>query len=127
MSHFSTIKTKFKDHDALLKALEVLEYDVTVEQKLKNPIDHNHEELHVQVAVGNDIGFRFNEASKAYELVTDLQTWDRPIPVERFLQKVSQQYAEEVITAQALKDGMQIESRKVDADGSVELTVSSWG
>ena len=127
MSHFSTIKTKFKDHDALLKALEVLQYDVTVEQKLKNPIDHNHEELHVQVAVGNDIGFRFNEASKAYELVTDLQTWDRPIPVERFLQKVSQQYAEEVITAQALKDGMQIESRKVDVDGSVELTVSSWG
>ena len=127
MSHFSTIKTKFKDHDALLKALEVLQYDVTVEQKLKNPIDHNHEELHVQVAVGNDIGFRFNETSKAYELVTDLQTWDRPIPVERFLQKVSQQYAEEVITAQALKDGMQIESRKVDADGSVELTVSSWG
>ena len=127
MSHFSTIKTKFKDHDALLKALEVLEYDVAVEQKLKNPIDHNHEELHVQVAVGNDIGFRFNEASKAYELVTDLQTWDRPIPVERFLQKVSQQYAEEVITAQALKDGMQIESRKVDADGSVELTVTSWG
>jgi len=127
MSHFSTIKTKFKDHDALLKALEVLQYDVTVEQKLKNPIDHNHEELHVQVAVGNDIGFRFNETSKAYELVTDLQTWDRPIPVERFLQKVSQQYAEEVITAQALKDGMQIESRKVDVDGSVELTVSSWG
>ena len=127
MSHFSTIKTKFKDHDALLKALEVLQYDVTVEQKLKNPIDHNHEELHVQVAVGNDIGFRFNETSKAYELVTDLQTWDRPIPVERFLQKVSQQYAEEVITAQALKDGMQIESRKVDVDGSVVLTVSSWG
>tara|TARA_X000000368_G_scaffold378678_1_gene333229 strand:- start:310 stop:693 length:384 start_codon:yes stop_codon:yes gene_type:complete len=127
MSHFSTIKTKFKDHDALLKALEVLQYDVTVEQKLKNPIDHNHEELHVQVAVGNDIGFRFNETSRAYELVTDLQTWDRPIPVERFLQKVSQQYAEEVITAQALKDGMQIESRKVDVDGSVELTVSSWG
>ena len=127
MSHFSTIKTKLKDHDSLLKALQVLEYDVEVNQKLQNPIDHQHEELEVHIAVGNDIGFRWNESSKSYELVTDLQTWDRPIPVERFLAKVSQQYAEEVIRAQAIKDGMAIESRKVNTDGTVELTVTSWG
>jgi len=126
MSHFSTIKTKLKDHDSLLKALEVLEYDVKVNHKLENPVDHQHEELEVHIAVGNDIGFRWNEASKSYELVTDLQTWDKPIPVERFLAKVSQQYAEEVITAQTKKDGMQIESRKVNTDGTVELTVTSW-
>ena len=127
MSHFSTIKTKLKDHDSLLKALQVLEYDVEVNQKLQNPIDHQHEELEVHIAVGNDIGFRWNESSKSYELVTDLQTWDKPIPVERFLAKVSQQYAEEVIRAQAINDGMAIESRKVNTDGTVELTVTSWG
>ena len=127
MSHFSTIKTKLKDHDSLLKALQVLEYDVEVNQKLQNPIDHQHEELEVHIAVGNDIGFRWNESSKSYELVTDLQTWDKPIPVERFLSKVSQQYAEEVIRAQAINDGMAIESRKVNTDGTVELTVTSWG
>ncbi len=127
MSHFSTIKTKLKDHDSLLKALQVLEYDVEVNQKLQNPIDHQHEELEVHIAVGNDIGFRWNESSKSYELVTDLQTWDKPIPVERFLAKVSQQYAEEVIRAQAIEDGMAIESRKVNTDGTVELTVTSWG
>ena len=126
MSHFSTIKTKLKDHDSLLKALQVLEYDVEVNQKLQNPIDHQHEELEVHIAVGNDIGFRWNESSKSYELVTDLQTWDKPIPVERFLAKVSQQYAEEVIRAQAIEDGMAIESRKVNTDGTVELTVTSW-
>ena len=127
MSHFSTIKTKLKDHDSLLKALQVLEYDVEVNQKLQNPIDHQHEELEVHIAVGNDIGFRWNESSKSYELVTDLQTWDKPIPVERFLAKVSQQYAEEVIRAQAINDGMAIESRKVNTDGTVELTVTRWG
>ena len=127
MSHFSTIKTKLKDHDSLLKALQVLEYDVEVNQKLQNPIDHQHEELEVHIAVGNDIGFRWNESSKSYELVTDLQTCDKPIPVERFLAKVSQQYAEEVIRAQAIEDGMAIESRNVNTDGTVELTVTSWG
>ena len=126
MSHFSTIKTKLKDHDSLLKALQVLEYDVEVNQKLQNPIDDQHEELEVHIAVGNDIGFRWKESSKSYELVTDLQTWDKPIPVERFLSKVSQQYAEEVIRAQAIEDGMAIESRKVNNDGTVELTVTTW-
>jgi len=104
----------------------VLEYDVKVDQRLENPVDHQHEELEVHIAVGKDIGFRWNEASHSYELVTDLQTWDKPIPVERFLAKVSQQYAEEVITAQTKKDGMEIESRKVNTDGTVELTVTSW-
>ena len=66
MSHFSTIKTKLKDHDSLLKALQVLEYDVEVNQKLENPVDHQHEELEVHIAVGKDIGFRWNEACLLY-------------------------------------------------------------
>ena len=126
MSHFSTIKTKIKDRDSLLKALQVLEYDVEVDQKLENPIDHEHEEVHVHVAVGNDIGFRLNPSTQTYELVTDLQTWDKPIPVERFLQKVSQQYAEEVLVKEAIAEGMQVESRKVNNDGTVERTVTTW-
>ena len=126
MSHFSTIKTKIKDRDSLLKALQVLEYDVEVAQKLENPIDHEHEEVQVHVAVGNDIGFRLNPSTQTYELVTDLQTWDKPIPVERFLQKVSQQYAEEVLVKEAIAEGMQVESRKVNNDGTVELTVTTW-
>ena len=55
MSHFSTIKTKIKDKSALLRALQVLGHSTEVDQKLKNPIDHNHEEVTVHVAVGTDI------------------------------------------------------------------------
>ena len=91
MSHFSTIKTKIKDKPALLRALQVLGHKTDVDQKLKNPFNHDHEEVTVQVAVGKDIGFRLNPSTKTYELVTDLQTWDQPVPVERFLDKLSQQ------------------------------------
>ena len=126
MSHFSTIKTKLKDHDSLLKALQVLNYDVEVNQKLENPADHQHEELEVHLAIGKDIGFRWNEASSAYELVTDLQTWDKPIPVERFLNKVSQTYAEEVLNKEMDEEGFTVLERKVNNEGSVEILATRW-
>ena len=126
MSHFSTIKTKIKDKSALLRALQVLGHNTDVDQKLKNPIDHNHDEVVVQVAVGTDIGFRLNPSTKTYELVTDLQTWDQPVPVERFLDKLSQQYAVETITEAAKKDDFHVTQQTTKIDGSIELVVERW-
>ena len=126
MSHFSTIKTKIKDKSALLRALQVLGHNTDVDQKLKNPADHNHDEVVVQVAVGKDIGFRLNPSTKTYELVTDLQTWDQPVPVERFLNKLSQQYAVETITEAAKKDDFHVTEQTTKTDGSIELVVERW-
>ena len=126
MSHFSTIKTKIKDKSALLRALQVLGHNTDVDQKLKNPADHNHDEVVVQVAVGKDIGFRLNPSTKTYELVTDLQTWDQPVPVERFLDKLSQQYAVETITETAKKDDFHVTQQTTNKDGSIELVVERW-
>ena len=126
MSHFSTIKTKIKDKSALLRALQVLGHNTDVDQKLKNPVDHNHDEVVVQVAVGKDIGFRLNPSTKTYELVTDLQTWDQPVPVERFLDKLSQQYAVETITEAAKKDDFHVTQQTTKTDGSIELVVERW-
>ena len=126
MSHFSTIKTKIKDKSALLRALQVLGHNTDVDQKLKNPADHNHDEVTVQDAVGKDIGFRLNPSTKTYELVTDLQTWDQPVPVERFLNKLSQQYAVETITEAAKKDDFHVTEQTTKTDGSIELVVERW-
>lgn len=126
MSHFSTIKTKIKDKFALLRALQVLGHNTDVDQKLENPADHNHDEVVVQVAVGKDIGFRLNPSTKTYELVTDLQTWDQPIPVERFLNKLSQQYAVETITESAKNDDFHVTQQTTNTDGSIELVVERW-
>tara|TARA_B100000029_G_scaffold492227_1_gene553235 strand:- start:75 stop:458 length:384 start_codon:yes stop_codon:yes gene_type:complete len=126
MSHFSTIKTKIKDRKALLQALMLMGHPVFVDETLKNPSDHQHEEVEVNIAIGKDIGFRWNEASGAYELVTDLQTWDQPVPVERFLDQVAQQYAIEVIQAACREEGFEEESQEVLKDNSVELIVTRW-
>ncbi len=127
MSHFSTIKTKIKDRKALLQALMLMGHPVFVDETLKNPSNHEHEEVNVQIAIGKDIGFRWNKVTESYELVTDLQTWDQPVPVERFLDQVAQQYAIEAISAAARDEGFEVESQELNnTDQSVEMVVTRW-
>ena len=124
MSHFSTIKTKFKDEDILLKALRVLQYPAFIDQRLINPVNHVHEEVEVQIAVGNKIGFKWN--GDEYELVAELDAWDLDVPVQRFIDKISQQYAIENIKTNTAKEGFSVESNVKKVDGSVELVVTKW-
>ena len=95
MSHFSTIKTKLRNKPQLQEALEILQYDVKEDQELKVTGSHGigHETVEAELAISTDIGFRMNPMTGEYELVADLETWNQPIPVERFMDKVNQQYA----------------------------------
>ena len=126
MSHFSTIKTKLKDRKALLQALMLMGHPVLVDETLKNPADHEHEEVEVNIAIGTDIGFRWNEVTQSYELVTDLQTWNQPVPAERFLSQVAQQYAIESIAASARDEEFEVVEQKVETDQSVTMVLEKW-
>ena len=128
MSHFSTIKTKLKNKPQLQEALEILQYDVKEDQELKVNGAHGigHETVEAQLAIGTDIGFRLNEITGVYELVADLETWNQPIPVERFVDKVTQQYARMTIHDTVKKMGFQVEEEWEMDDGSIELTVNRW-
>lgn len=125
MSHFSTIKTKIKHKPQLIEALELLQYNVEVDVKLENPLDHKHRQWNVDVAVGDDIGFRRNKEG-VYELVTDLQTWKQPIPPERFIDKVTQQYARMTVHNTVKEDGWQVAEEWEMDDNSIEVTVTRW-
>jgi len=125
MSHFSTIRTKIKNKPELLEALELLQYDVTEDVKLENPLDHEHKQWQVDVAVGNDIGFRLNKQGE-YELVADIQTWNQSIPPERFIEKVTQQYARMTLHNTVKDLGFQVEEEWEMDDNSIELTVTRW-
>ena len=128
MSHFSTIKTKLKNKPQLVEALEILQYDVKEDQELKVTGAHGikHETVTADLAIGSDVGFRLNPMTNEYELVADLETWNQPIPVERFLDKVNQQYARMTIHNQVKKMGFQVEEEWEMEDNSIELTVTRW-
>jgi len=128
MSHFTAIKTKIRHKPELQEALELLQYNVIEDQELKVTGSHGikHETVTADLAISNDIGFRMNPMSGEYELVADLETWNQPIPVERFMDKVNQQYARMTVHNQVKKMGFQIEEEWEMEDNSIELTVTRW-
>ena len=136
MSHFSTIKTKLKDKSILIECLERLGERVNNPSDLGMAVvdlvitDPSHAEEHptteVEFSIGVDIGFRLNEKTGEYELVADRQTWEKDIPIERFLQKLTQQYARMILHREIEEKGFEIEEEWELDDNSIELTVSRW-
>tara|TARA_Y100000590_G_scaffold266066_1_gene298855 strand:- start:331 stop:708 length:378 start_codon:yes stop_codon:yes gene_type:complete len=125
MSHFSTIKTTIKNKPELVEALELLQYNVVQDVKLENPLDHEHKQWQVDVAIDNDIGFRLNKDG-VYELVADIQTWKDPVPPKRFIEKVTQQYARMTIHNTIKDMGFSVQEEWEMDDNSIELTVTKW-
>ena len=128
MSHFSAIKTKIRNKPELQEALELLQYNVVEDQELRVTGAHGikHETVTADLAIAKDIGFRLNPMTNEYELVADLETWNQPIPVERFIDKVNQQYARMTIHNQVKDMGFQIEEEWEMEDNSIELVVTRW-
>ena len=128
MSHFSAIKTKIRNKPELQEALELLQYNVVEDQELRVTGAHGikHETVTADLAIAKDIGFRLNPMTNEYELVADLETWNQPIPVERFIDKVNQQYARMTIHNSVKKMGFQIEEEWEMDDNSIELVVTRW-
>ena len=125
MSHFSPIQTKIKHKSQLIEALELLQQNVQEDQELVNPLNHQHEKVKVDVSIGNDIGFRLNNNGE-YELVADIQTWKDPVPPERLVEKVTQQYARMTVHNTVKEMGFQVEEEWEMDDNSIELTVTRW-
>ena len=128
MSHFSAIKTKIRNKPELQEALELLQYTVVEDQELRVTGAHGikQETVTADLAIAKDIGFRLNPMTNEYELVADLETWNQPIPVERFIDKVNQQYARMTIHNSVKKMGFQIEEEWEMEDNSIELVVTRW-
>ena len=129
MSQFTTIKTKIKDRPFLIEALELMGHDVQENQQLviNNP-DHGegHPSFVADVAIKNDIGFRWNKNIKSYELVAELDAWDLDVPVNRFIEKVTQQYARVTLHNTVKDEGFEVEEEWEMDDNSIELTVTRW-
>ena len=128
MSHFSTVKTELRDRQALVEALRYLghppaEGSVEVHGYRGQTVTAD---LAIPQADGVDIGFRLNPDSGSYELVTDLELWKQPIPVERFLAKLTQRYALRTILASTAEEGFQVSEQTSHLDGSIELVVTRW-
>ena len=128
MSHFSTVKTELRQLDPLVQALNDLGY--SPDQGERPVRGYRGQTVTADLAVamdnGGDLGFRLNEKTGAYELVTDLDLWKQTIPVERFLSKLTQRYALNTVLKASGIEGFQVAEQQVKQDGSIELVVTRW-
>ena len=126
MSHFSTVKTELRQLDPLVQALQDLGY--APEQGDRSVRGYRGQTVTADLAVAvqdsGDFGFRWNAETAAYELVTDLDLWKQPVPVERFLAKLTQRYAFNTVLSHPPRG---FEAARTRAqDGSLELVVTRW-
>ena len=128
MSHFSTIKTQLKEAEPLIMALNNLGYFINEDEKLIKGYrgKFTSVDLSINLPGNTKAGFKWDDTSRAYELVTDLDLWKFDIPVERFISKVTQMYAYQTIISKTKEDGYQIVEQKNKNDGSIELVLTKW-
>ena len=128
MSHFSTIKTQLKDTEPLIKALNTLGFTINQEKKFVKGYRGKFTAVDISMDLPGEtkVGFKWDNNSNAYELVTDLDLWKFELPVERFISKVTQMYAYQTIISKTKEDGYQIVEEKNTNDGSIELVLTKW-
>ena len=126
MSHFTNLKTSFKNLLHLENALNKLEIPYKREKKV---IDANNSKLYnvnLVVPQSNNYDITFDWNGEEYELVLDASFWIQPYPVESFINKLSQHYANDVIITESQKIGFQPIKSKQHVDGSNTITLQRW-
>jgi hypothetical protein len=124
MSHFTHLKTCFQNLFYLKKALNRLNISNTEQEKTSSNANLYNKSLIIPQSNGYDIEFAWN--GQEYELVVDMSFWEQPYPIESFIDKISQQYAGEVIIGESQKIGFQPIKYQQNNDGSNTLVLERW-
>lgn len=127
-SHFTTIETKLDDKDMLIRCLREIYPNITIrDEKWIN--GYNNEKVFADIVIKqeNNIDFGFVLNNNHYEMVSDLQFWQQPIPPDVFLEKLYQKYS-----LYKVIDGVQEQGFNTDLidynseNGCIELQVSRY-
>ena len=124
MSHFTHLKTRFQSLFYLEKALNKL--NITHQKNEIIVADSKSSQLNLRIPQSNGYDIEFSWNGQEYELIVDMSFWEQPYTVESFIDKMSQQYASEVIIGEGQKTGFQPTKYKQNSDGSNTLILERW-
>ena len=124
MSHFTHIQTRFQNLFYLEKALNKLNINY---EKQKEFIDGSKSyQTNLVISQSNDYDIKFSWNEQEYELIADLAFWKQSSSVETFIDKISQEYAGQVIIGESQKIGFQPVKYQQNTDGSQTLILERW-
>jgi hypothetical protein len=132
MSHFTNLKTSFKDLFHLEIALNKLKINYKKEKKLIDSVDtkslpsKSNYNINLVIETSNDYDVTFTWNGEEYELVFDASFWSQPYSVETFISKITLQYANSVIITEGEKVGFSPVKLKNNVDGSKTITLVRW-
>ena len=126
MSHFTNLKTSFKNLVHLENALNKLEISYKREKKVVEGNNSKLYNVNLVIPQSNNYDITFNWNGEEYELVLDASFWIQPYPVESFINKLSQHYANDVIITESQKIGFQPIKSKQHVDGSNIIILQRW-
>jgi Protein of unknown function (DUF1257) len=127
MSHFTHIQTRFQNLFYLEKALSKLNINYEKERKLMDDMDDSKSyQTNLVIPQSNGYQIEFSWNQEEYELIADLAFWKESSSVERFLEKISQEYAGQVIIGESQKIGFQPVKYQQNTDGSQTLVLERW-
>nr|YP_009397155.1 hypothetical protein [Thuretia quercifolia]ARW66341.1 hypothetical protein [Thuretia quercifolia] len=122
MSHFSKIKTNISDLEMLTKTLNDLGFVYSLEKKISqvNKISVFNKDIYDKHL------FDFCWNGREYMLLADLFLWSLDVSIDYFLEKLTQQYAYNIIIKESLNYGFDNKSKILMKDGSIKLLVQKW-
>nr|YP_009093219.1 hypothetical protein Ycf35 [Roundia cardiophora]YP_009093263.1 hypothetical protein Ycf35 [Roundia cardiophora]AIR75892.1 hypothetical protein Ycf35 [Roundia cardiophora]AIR75936.1 hypothetical protein Ycf35 [Roundia cardiophora] len=126
MSHFTNLKTSFKNLLHLERALNKLEIPYKREKKIIEGENSGLCNINLIIPQSNKYDITFDWNGEEYELVLDASFWIQPYPVESFINKLSQHYASDVIITESQKIGFQPIKSQQHLDGSNTITLQRW-
>ena len=124
MSHFTHIKTEFRNLFYLEKALNKLNITYKEKEISNSNISEYNKNIVISQSNNHDIEFAWN--NQKYELIVDMSFWEQPYPIESFIDKVSQEYAGEVVIGESQKIGFKPIKYQENNDGSNTLVLERW-
>jgi hypothetical protein len=118
------MQTQFQNLAYLEKALTLLDISYQKETKVIHECHLANSSLVIPQSNGHSLEFLWNE--QAYELKSDASFWKQSTTVTSFIEKITKQYVEEIITSESGKLGFQPVKRKEHSDGSYTLFLERW-
>ncbi len=131
MSHYSRVKTRFHNKEALVACLKNLNYEVETDTVIRGHHGEHTVDIAVRKTKGYGIGF-VRGPDGTYDMVADW--WgvagsdERKMTRELAVQAetIQKEYATRMVLEQAARDGFEVVSQTDEQDGTLRIVVRRW-